>query len=61
MKEIVTDTDMEEGMKFFETLNEFNIVILDLKMPVFNCFECIEKMKTKSPETPLISNKKIKI
>jgi len=52
--EIVEAADGREGVERFSTRNPFNVVLLDLNLPVLTGVEVCRRIKLQRPEQPVI-------
>jgi DNA-binding NtrC family response regulator len=51
--DVVVHSDPVQGLSAFEK-NEFDLVIQDVKMPKMDGLDLLKKIKTHSPETPVV-------
>ena len=61
-KEVISTTgaiifwaqDGKQGVDIFETEKDFDLVIMDIEMPVMNGYEASAAIKDLSPKTPIV-------
>lgn len=52
---IVHAKNGQEAVAFCEQTNEFNLVLMDVKMPIMNGYEATEIIRKKNPDMPIIA------